>query len=140
MGVVVVQSFSHVRLFATPRTVAWQASLSFTISRSLLKFISIESRMPANHFILCHTLSLQSVPMSCLFVPGAQSIGASTSASVLPMNIQDWFPLGFIGLISLQSKGISRFFNTTVRKHQFFGTQPSLWSNSYNHAPWMEKP
>ena len=69
--------------------------------------------------------------MSQLFKSGGQSIGASTSASVLPMNIQDWFPLGLTGWISLQSKGLSRVFsNTTVQKHQFFSPQPSLWSNS----------
>ena len=71
-------------------------------------------------------------PMSQLFALNGQSIGASASASVLPMTIQGWFPLGLTGLISLQSKGLSRVFsNTTVWKHQFFGTQPSLWSNSH---------
>ena len=95
----------------------------------------------------CHTTLLSSVtcfssgpqslsasgsfPISWLFASGGQSIGASASASVLPMNIQDWFPLGSTGLISLQSKGLSRVFSsTTVQKHRFFGTQPSLWSNS----------
>ena len=80
---------------------------------------------------------LQSFPASgsfqiCQFFPsGGQSIGVSASASVLPMNIQDWFPLGWTGWISLPSKGLSRvFFNTTVQKHQFFSTQLSLWSNS----------
>ena len=69
-----------------------------------------------------------SFPMSQLFTSGGQSIGASASASVLPMNIQGWFPLGLTGLISLLSKGLSRIFSsTTVRKHQFFSTQPSLW-------------
>ena len=73
----------------------------------------------------------QSFPMSQFFTAGGQSTGASTSASVLPMNIQGWFPLGLTGLISLLSKRLSRVFsNTTVQKHQFFGTQPSLWSNS----------
>ena len=67
--------------------------------------------------------------MSQLFVSGGQSIGASASASVLPMNIQDWVPLGLTGWVSLQSKGLSRVFsNTTVQEHQFFGTQLSLWS------------
>ena len=75
-----------------------------------------------------------SFPMSQFFAWGGQSIGASTSASVLPMNIQDWFPLGLAGLISLQSKGLSRVFsNTTVQRHQFFGTQPTLWSSSLIH-------
>ena len=76
-------------------------------------------------------------PMSWLFVSGGQSIGASASASVLPMYIQGWFPLGLTGLISLQSKGLSRVFSsTTVWKHQFLGTQTSLWSNSYIHT-WL---
>ena len=76
-------------------------------------------------------------PMSWFFVPGGQSIGVSASASVLPVNIQDWFPLGLTGWISLQSKGHSRVFpNTTVQKHQFFGAQLSLWSNSHIHM-WL---
>ena len=71
---------------------------------------------------------------------GGQSIGVSASASVLPMNIQDWFPLGLTGLI-LQSKGLSRVFsNTTVQRHQFFDAQPSLWSNSHIHTWPLEKP
>ena len=75
------------------------------------------------------------------FTSGGQSIGASASATVLPMNIQDWFPLGLTGLISLLSKGLSRVFsNTTVQKHQFFGAQPSLWSNSHIHTWLLEKP
>ena len=69
-----------------------------------------------------------------------QSTGAWTSASVLPMNIQDWIPLGLIGCISLQSKGLSRVFsNTTVQKHQFFSAQLSLWSNSHIHTLLLEK-
>ena len=80
-----------------------------------------------------------SFPVSQLFISGGQSIGAS--ASVLPMNIQDWFPLGLTGLISLKSKGLSRVFsNTTVQKHHFFSTQLSLWSNSYIHTWLLEKP
>ena len=75
--------------------------------------------------------------MSQFFLSGGQSIGDSASASVLPVNIQDWFPLGLISLISFQSKGLSRvFFNTTVQKHQFFSAQPSLWSSSHVH-PYM---
>ena len=82
-----------------------------------------------------------SFPMSRLFTTGNQSIGASASASVLPMNIHDWFPLGLTGLLSLQSKGLSKVFsNTTVRKHQFFSSQPSLWSNSHIHTWLLEKP
>ena len=77
--------------------------------------------------------------MSWLFASGGQSIGASSSASVLPMSIQDLFPLGFIGL-TLQSKGLSKvFFNTTVQKHQLFGTQPSLWFNSHMCTWLLEK-
>ena len=98
---------------------------------------SIESVMPSNHLILCHPLrllpsifpSIRIFPLGQLFKSGCQSIGASASASVLPMNIQGWFPLGWTGWISLQSKGLSRVFsNTTEQKHQFFGAQPSLWS------------
>ena len=90
---------------------------------------------------------LQSFPasgsfqMSQLFISGGQCTVASASASVLPMNIQDWFPLGLTGLISLQSKGLSRVFSkTTVQKHQFFSAQLSLWSNSHIHTWILEKP
>ena len=132
--VVVVQSLSCVWLFATPWTAARQASMSFTISWSLLKLMSIESEMPSNHDILCHPFShLQSFPASGsfptsqFFTSGGQSMGVSASASVLTMNTQEWFPLGWAGWISLQSKGLSRLFsNTTVQKHQFFSAQLSL--------------
>ena len=78
-----------------------------------------------------------SFPMSWLFTSGGQSIGASASASVLPMHIQVWFPLGLTSLISLQSKEVSRvFFNTTVQKHQFFGTQPSSQFHFHIHT-WL---
>ena len=81
-----------------------------------------------------------SFPMSQLFASGGQSTGASASTSVLPTNIQDWFPLVLTGLISLQSKVPSRFFsNTTVQKHLFFGTQLSLWPNSHIHTWPLEK-
>ena len=132
---------SLVRLFATSWTAARQASLFITNSRSLVKLMSIESMMPSNHLILClpfffcpHSFPASgSFPMSQFFTSGGQSIGVSSSASVLPMNI-DLFPLGWIGWISLQSKGFSRVFsNTAVQKHQFFGAQPSLWSNSHVH-------
>ena len=104
----------------------------------LLKLMSIESVMPSNHLILCCPLLLlpSTFPasgsgMSQLFASGGQSIGATASTSVLPMNIQDWFSLGWTGWISLQSKGLSRVFsNTTVQKHQFFGSQLSSQSNS----------
>ena len=82
-----------------------------------------------------------SFPMSQCFASGGQSIGVSASASVLPINVQDWSPLGWTGLISLQSKGLSKvFFNTTVKKHQFFGTQLSLWSSSHIQKWLLEKP
>ena len=82
-----------------------------------------------------------SFPVSQFFASGGQSIGVSASASVLPMNIQDWFPLRWTDWISLQSKGLSRVFsNTTVQKHQFFGAQLSLWSNSHIHTWLLEKP
>ena len=82
-----------------------------------------------------------SFPMSGLFASGGQSIGASASASVLPMNIQGWFPLELTGLMSLQSKGLSRVFsNITVQKHQFFSAQPSLWFNSSICTWLLEKP
>ena len=81
-----------------------------------------------------------SFPVSRLFTLGGQSNGGSASASVLPVNIQGWFPLGLTCLISLQSKGLSRVFsNTTVQKHHFFGTQSSLWSNSHIHTWLLEK-
>jgi len=144
-----VQSLSSVWLFATPWTAACQASLSITNSRSLLKLKSIESVMSSNHLILVVPFSScpqslpasGSFPVSQFFTSGGQSIGVSASALVLPMNIQDWFPLGWTGLISLQSKGLSRVFsNTTVQKHQFFGTQFSLWSSSHIHTWPLEKP
>ena len=82
-----------------------------------------------------------SFPMSQLFTSGGQSIGATASASVFPMNIQCWFPLGLTGLISLLPKGLSRVFSkTTVQKHQSFSSQTSLWSNSHIHTWLLEKP
>ena len=86
------------------------------------------------HFSSCPQsfLASGSFPMSWLFASGGQCTGTSVSAPILPMNIYGWFPLGITGFISLQSKGLSRVFsNTTVRNHQFFSAQPSLWSNSY---------
>ena len=125
---------------ATSWTVACQAFLSFTVSLSLLKLMSLSRWYhPTTLFTVAHFFSCPqpfpasgSFPMSRLFTSGSQSIGVSASVSVLPMNTQDWFPLGWTGWISLQSKGLSRIFsNTTVQKHQFFGIQPSLWSNSH---------
>ena len=103
-----------------------------TISSSVIPFSHLHSFLAPGIF-----------QMSQFFASGGQSIGASASASasVLPMNIQGWFSLGWIGWISLQSKGLSRVFsNTTVQKHQFFGPQLSLWSNSYIHTWLLEKP
>ena len=100
-----------------------------TISSSVISFSSCLQSFPASG----------SFQMSLFFTSGGQSIIAS--ASVLPVNIQDWFPLELNGLISLQSKGLSRVFsNTTVQKHQFFGTQLSLESTSHIHTWLLEKP
>ena len=101
-----------------------------TVSSSVAHFCSFAQSFPASG----------SFPMSWVFTSGGQSIGTSASASVHPMNIQDWFPLGLTGLISLLSRGLSKlFFSTTVQKHQFFGTQPSLWSNCHIHVWLLEK-
>ena len=98
------------------------------------------SVIPFSSF-LQYFLASGSFPMSQFFTSVGQSIGVSASASILPMNIQDWFLLGLTGLISLLSKGLSRVFsNTTVQKHQFFGAQLSLWSNSHIHTWLLEKP
>ena len=102
-----------------------------TISSSVTPFSSCPQPFPASG----------SFQMSQLFTSGGQSIGVSASISVLPMNTQDWSPLGWTGWISLQSKGLSRVFsNTTVQNHQFFGAQLSLWSNSHIHTWLLEKP
>ena len=103
-----------------------------TISSSIVPFSSHLQSLPASG----------SFPMSQYFASGGQSIGVSASASVLPVNIQNLFPIGLTGWISVQSKGLSRVFsNTMVRKHQFFGAQLSFWSNSHIHT-WLllEKP
>ena len=102
-----------------------------TISSSVVRFSSCLKSFPASG----------SFQMNQFFASGGQSIGVSASASVLPMNIQDWFPLGLTGWISLQAKALSRVFsNTAVQKHQFFGAQLSLWSNSHIHIWLLEKP
>ena len=119
-----VQSLSHVQLFATPWTTARQACLSITNSQSLLKLMSIELVMPSNHLILCRPLLLPPsifpsivVFSNKFFASGGQKYWSFSLASVLPVNIQDWFPLGLTGWISLQSKGLSRVFsNATVFK------------------------
>jgi len=96
-----------------------------TISSSVAPFSSCPHSFPGSG----------SFPMSRLFTSGSRSIGVAASAPVLPVNIQDWFPLGLIGLISFLSRGLSTVFsNTTVRKHQFFSTQPSLLSNTHIHT------
>ena len=101
------------------------------ISSSVIPFSSYPQSLPASG----------SFPMSQLFAWGGQSTGVSALASVFPMNTQDWSPLGWTGWTSLQSKGLSRVFpNTTVQKHQFFGTQPSSQSNSHIHTWPLEKP
>ena len=139
-----------VQLFVTRETVAHQAPLSFTISQSLLKFMSIESVMPSNHLILCHPL---------IFLPSiTPSIGVFSNESFLHIRWPkywsfrfsisassssvycDWFPLGWSGLIFLKSKGLSRVFsNATIQKRQLFGAQLSLWSNYHIHMWLLEK-
>ena len=122
-----VQLLSRVQLFATPWTAACRASLSITNSWSLLRLMSIKSVMPSSHLILCCPLlflpllfpSVRVFPISQFFTSCGQSIEASVSASVLPMNIQDWFPLGLTGLISLQSKGLSEVFSRVYWTPQF---------------------
>ena len=137
----IVQSLSHVRLFVTPWTAACQASLSFTISWSLLKLMSIELVMPSSHLVLCHLLLLSSVFSSesalCIRWPKYYSF----SFSISPSSEYSGFPLGLTGWISLQSKGLSRVFsNTTVQKHQFFSIHPSLGSNFHIHSRLLENP
>jgi len=142
------QWLSHVRLLATPWTVARQALLSITNSQSLLRLKSIASVKLSNH---SHPLSSpfpSAVNLSqhqglFQWVDSSHQVAKvlELSASVLLMNIQGWFPLGLMGLISFQSKGLSRVFsNTTVQKHQFFSAQLSLWSNSHIHTWLLEKP
>ena len=137
--------FSHTVMSnsATPWTAAWQAPLSITNSRSLLKLVSIELVMPSNHFILCHPLLLlpSIFPRIRIFSnewtlrikwPKSWSFNLSISPSYEYLGLisfrSDWFDL-------LQSKGLSRVFsNTTVQKHPFFGAQPTLWSSSHTHT------
>ena len=144
-----VQSLSRVRLYETPWIAARQASLSITSSQRSPKLMCIELVMPSSHLILCRPFlllppippSIRVFPISQLFSWGGQSIGVSASASVLPMNIQDWSPLGWAGWISLQSKGLAKVFSiTTVQKHQFFSAQSSSQSNSHIHTWPLEKP
>ena len=130
-------SLSHVHLFAIPWTAAYQASLSFAISQCLVRFMFIELVMLSSHFICLPLLCLPSVFPSirvfsselalCIRWPKYQSF----SFSIRPSNEYS----RLMGLISLQSKGLSRVFSSTaIQKHQFFSTQPSLWSNSHIHT------
>ena len=130
-----LQWLSHVWLFATPWTAAHQASLSITNTWSWLRLMSVKLVMPSNYLILYRSVAtcFQSFPasgffqMSQFFSSGGQNTGVSTSASILPMNIQGWFHLGWTGWISLQSKGLPRIFsNTTVQKRQFFGVLDNM--------------
>ena len=133
-------------LFATLWTATHKASLSFIISWSLLKLISIEPVIPSNHLILCHPLFLPSISPSIrvfsnelLFTSGGQSIAASDSASVLSMNIQDWFPLGLTSLISLQSQRLTSLLQhhssiaSILWRSAFFTVQ---LSQPYMHDHW----
>ena len=118
----------YVELSVTQWSAACQACLFTTNTQRLLRLVSIESVMPSNHLILfspCHQYfpASGSFLMNQFFASGSQSIGVSASTSVLPMSIQDWFPLGLTGWISLQSKGLTRVSsNTTAQKHQTFST------------------
>ena len=143
------QSLSRVRLFATPRTTARQASLSITNSRSSPRLMSIESVMPSGHLILCRPLLLlPPIPPSIRVFSNESTLrmrwpktGVSALASFLPKKSQGRSPSEWTGWISLQSKGLSRVFsNTTVQKHQFFGAQPSSQSNSHIHTWPQGKP
>ena len=129
-----VQSLSSVRLFPTPWTSAHQASLSITNSWSSLKLMPTESVMPSNHLILCHPLllppsispSIRVFSNESALTSGGQSIGVSASTSVLPVNIRDWFPLGWTGWISLQSKGLlqHRSSKASILQHSAFFIVP----------------
>ena len=135
-----VQSLSRVWLFATPWTAARQASLSITNSWHPPKPMSIESVMPSNHLIFCRPLLLlPPIPPSIRVFSNESTLRmrwpkywSFSFSLILPENAQDWTPLEWTGWISLQSKGLSRVFsNTTVQKHQFFGTQLSSQSSSH---------
>ena len=144
-----VQSLSHVQLFSTPWIAAHQASLSITNSWSSLRLTSIESVMPSSHLILCRPLLLlPPIPPSIRVSSNESTLRMrwpkywSFSFSIIPSKEnQGWSPSEWTGWVSLQSKGLSRVFsNTTVQKHQFFGTQPSAQSNSHIHTLPREKP
>ena len=131
-----------------PWSAPCQAPLSFIISQSLLKLMSIESMITSNYLLLCCPLhflpsvfpSIRSFPMSWLFETGGQNIGASALAWVLPINIQGWFPLELTDLLSLLSKWLSRVFSsTTVQKYQFFSAWLSLQPSSHICTRLLEK-
>ena len=140
-----VQSLSRVRLFATPWTRPPCPSLTPGVHPNIHP-LSQWCHPTVSSSVVPFSSRLQSFPasgssMSQFFASGGQSIGVSASASVLPMNIQDWFPLGWTGWISFQSKGLSIVFsNTTVQTHQFFGAQLSLGSKPHIHTWLLEKP
>ena len=145
--IVVVQSLSYVWFFVTPMDCSMP---SFPVLHCFPEFAQTHVHWVDDAIQTYHSLSSPSpsalnqsfpgsgsLPMTQLFASGGQSI----RASILPMSIQGWFPKGLTALISLMSKRLSRVFsNTTVQKHQFFGTQPSLWSNSHIHTRLLEKP
>ena len=139
-GFVVVYSLSHVRLkflclSLSPRVCSNSCPLSHWCHHIISSTATLYS------FCLQSFLASGSFPVSQLFASGGQSIRDSASASVLPMNIQDWFHLGSTSLISLQPRELSRvLFSTTIWKHQFFGAQPSLWSSSHICMWLLEKP
>ena len=144
-----VQPLSRVRLIATPWIVAHQASLSITNSQSSLRLTSIESVMPSSHLILCcPLLLLPPIPPSVRVFSNESTLRmrwpkywSFSFSNILPKNTQGWSPSEWTGWISLQSKGLSRVFsNTTVQKHQFFGTQLCSQSNSHIHTWPLEKP
>ena len=144
--ITVVQSLNHVWLFVTTWTGVKQASLSFTTSQNLLKFMSIEQSsyhplpshpLPPSSTFAFNLSQHQSLYQWVSSSSSGQSIEASTSAPVLPMNTQGWFPLGLTHLLSLQSRGLSRVFSrTTIQNHQFCGALPSLQSNCHIHI-WL---
>ena len=144
-----VQSLNYVQLFAIQWTSAHQASLSSTIYRNLLQLMSVESVMPSNHLILCcPLLLLPSIFPSIRVFSNESALRIrcpkywSFSFSISPSNEHSgWFPLGWTGWISLQSKGLSRVFsNTTVQRDEFIGAKSTLWSNSHLHTWILEKP
>ena len=146
--VVIVQSLSQVRLCDPMKC----SMLGFSVQNYLPEFAKTHIHWVSDAIQQCQALlpfsscpqlfkASGSFPVSQLFTSGSQSIGVSISPSVLPVNIQDWSPLGWTRWITLQSKGLSGvFYSTTVRKHQFFSAQPSLWSNSHIHTWLLEKP